>query len=344
VLADWILENPASVFEVNGEAKFVSGVSDQYNGKNVFTAAGSGTQDLAGLGIQETLRGERFEIVGGLRGDTIDLLSASTQSGAVITPIAPRVDRALSPRLAMRYDLSKQLAFRVSAGGGFRAPYLNELVRGYQIGAVKYLPNPALVPERSSTLSSGFDWNAAGGELSVDFIHSFVNNAIDFKTISATEQMRENFSHTRTDGTTAAYVRRVGACSRVTLSGNQQYARFSQGSAGEIGRQLPYVPKGSATGDFSTRIGAVEAGANVNYLGMTWVDDLNKEPLGTAVTAGLHAAFPLQGGARVVLNADDVTNARYLSSIDRYGPPQVVSLTVQAPLVWLHAAPGKTCP
>jgi len=332
VLADWLVQNLTSTFEVHADAKFVGGVSDQYNGAGAFTAAGSGTQDTAGVAVQETLRGDRYEIVGGVRGDAIDLVNAATQSGKVITPISPHTDRALSPRLAARYDLSKQLAFRASVGGGFRAPYLNELVRGYQIGAVKYLPNSSLVPERSSTLSSGFDWNTAGGELSADFIHSFVNDAIDFRTISATEQMRANFSHTRTDGTTVTYVRHVGECSRITLSGNQQYARFTAGTPGEIGRQLPYVPKGSASAGFDTLFGAVAAGASVNYLGMTWVDDLNAEPLGTAVTAGLHLSVPLVQGARLTLNADNVTDARYLSSIDRYGPPQVISLAISAPV------------
>jgi len=332
VLADWVIDSENSTFEVHGDAKFVSGVSNQYNGAGVFTVSGSGTQDLAGLALQETLRGNRYELIAGLRGDAIDLVSAATQKGTVITPIPPRVDRALSPRLAARYDLSKHLAFRVSDGDGFRAPYLNELVRGYQIGATQYLPNSTLVPERSTSLSSGFDWTLDRSELAVDFIHSFVTNAIDFCTISATVQMRCNFSHTQTDGTTLVYSRNLSACTRVRISGNEQYSRITQGTPAEIGRQLPYVPKASASAGLDTKIGAVETGADVNYLGMTWADDLNQEPLGAAVTAGLHAVFPLREGARVVLNVDNLTNARYLSSIDRYGPPQVISLAVQAPL------------
>ncbi|HTU70745.1 MAG TPA: TonB-dependent receptor [Candidatus Baltobacteraceae bacterium] len=332
ISADWIVEGDRSTFEVHSDAKFVGGVSNQYNGAGIFSVAGSGTQDLQGLALQETLHGKRFEIIGGLRGDAIDLFNASTQKGTVVTPIVPRVYRALSPRLAARYDLTKRLAFRASVGGGYRAPYLNELVRGYQIGAVQYLPNSALVPERSSSLSSGFDWSAGANELSLDFNHSYVNDAIDFCTISATVQMRCNFSHTRTDGTTLAYVRAVGACSRVMISGNQQYARITVGTPGEVGKQLPYVPKGSASVAFDSQVGAVQTGVDVDYLGMTWADDLNQEPLGTAVTAGLHAVFPLEAGARLTLSADNVTNAHYLSSIDRYGPPQVISLALSAPV------------
>jgi vitamin B12 transporter len=332
VLADWIVEGGSSTFNVHADAKFVGGLSDQYNGIGAFTTAGSGTQDLAGLAIQETLRWSRGELVGGVRGDTIDLVRAQTQKGSAVTGIAPRTDRALSPRLAARYDLTRNVALRASAGGGFRAPYLNELVRGYQIGSIAYLPNASLVRERSSSFTGGFDWTFARSELSVDYVHTAVSDAIDFCTVSATVQQRCNFSHTATDATTLVYVQNVGTCSRLSVSGNEQDARITQGTPAEIGKQLPYVPKGSASASFDTSIGTVQAGADVSYLGTTYADDLNLQPLGSAVTAGLHAAVPLAGGASAVLDVENLTGAHYLSSIDRYGPPQVVSLSLRAPL------------
>ena len=332
VLVNWIVGGERSTFALLGNAKFVGGISDQYNGHGIFTVSGGGIQDSYGLAAQETFRGNRYEVVGGLREDAIDLVSAATQKGAAVTTIAPRVDRAVSPRVAARYDITKKLAFRASAGGDFRAPYLNELVRGYQIGAIQYLPNSALVPERSSSLVGGFDWNNADSEVSADFTHAYVNDAIDFRTISPTVQMRSNFSHTQTDGTTVVYVRRLGPCSRLTLWGTQQYSRILVGTAGEVGKQLPYVPKASASAEYDTPVGAVQTGVSVNYSGMTWADDLNLEPLGSAVTAGLHAIFPLQAGARLTLNAQNITDARYLSSIDRYAPPQVISLALSAPI------------
>ncbi len=331
-LLSWIVGGDRSTFAVLANAKFVGGISDQYNGKGIFSVSGSGTQDSAGLAMQETLHWDRFELVGGLRGDAIYLVNAATQKGPTVTPIAPRVDRALSPRVALRYDLSRELAFRASVGGGFRAPYLNELVRGYQIGAVQYLPNSSLVPERSSSLVAGFDWLHANNELSADFTNAYVNDAIDFRTISPTVQMRSNFSHTQTDGTTVVYVRRLGSCSRVTLWGTQDYSRIVVGTPGEDGKQLPYVPKASASADYDAPVGAVQAGVSVNYSGMTWADDLNQEPLGSAVTAGVHAIFPLQQGVDLTFNASNLTDARYLSSIDRYAPPQVLSLAVSAPV------------
>ncbi|HTZ53923.1 MAG TPA: TonB-dependent receptor, partial [Candidatus Acidoferrum sp.] len=123
-----------------------------------------------------------------------------------------------------------------------------------------------------------------------------------------------------------------GSCSRVTLWGTQQYSRITVGTNGEVGKQLPYVPKASASAEYDAPIGAVQAGASVNYSGMSWADDLNQQPLGSAVTAGLHVVAPLHGGVDLTLNVNNLTDARYLSSIDRYAPPQVISLALSAPL------------
>lgn len=329
---DWIVGNASSEFEMLATGKFVGGVSDQYNAKNVLTAGGSGVQDSGGIGAQETLRWKRAEFVGGVRTDAIYLENAQLSQSGKTTQIAPRVDRALSPRAALRYDLTDRLAFRTVAGGGFRAPYLNELVRGYQIGAIAYKPDPNLVPERSSSLTSGLDWAAAADHLSADFFETFVNNAIDFCTVSATVQERCNLHRTQTDGTTLVYAHSIGACSRITLSGTQQYARITEGTAAEIGKQVPYVPKGAATLSYDATAGALQTGVSVAYMGPAWVDDLNTEPLGSAVVAGLHVRAPLAGGSSVTLNVSNLTNARYLSSVDRYGPPQVIALAVSAPL------------
>ena len=144
--------------------------------------------------------------------------------------------------------------------------------------------------------------------------------------------MRSNFSHTQTDGTTLVYVRRLGACSRFTLWGTQQYSRITVGTPSEVGKQLPYVPKASASAEYDAPVGAIQAGASMNYSGMTWADDLNAQPLGSAVTAGLHVIAPLHAGVNVTFNVNNLTDARYLSSIDRYAPPQVISLALSAPV------------
>jgi outer membrane receptor protein involved in Fe transport len=332
IVADWIVDSGQSTFEVRGDERYVNGMSNQYNAANVLTTTGSGTQQLADLAVQNTWRFRRGQAVAGLAESAIYLPEGSLTSNGTTTALTPRTYRALSPRLAFRYDLTHTLAFRVSGGTGLRAPYLNELVRGYVIGPVFYLPNPNLAPERSSSVSAGFDDATAGGELSVDFIETFVTDAISFRTIDPTHQIRSNFAHTETDGTTVSYTRRLGICSTVSTWANAQNARVTSGTPATIGKQLPYVPQTSAYAQFDRLLGETHAGLNVSYMGPTYADDLNLQPLGTAVTAGAYVSVPLHDGVRAILRGENITNARYLSSIDRYGPPAVVSLAIAFPV------------
>ncbi len=332
IIADWIVDSDNSTFEVRGDGRFVGGVSNQYNAANVLTATGSGVQQISDLAVQNTWRFNRGETVAGLGVTSIYLPNGSLTSGGKTTTIAPRTDRALSPRLAVRYDLTPQLAFRASGGSGLRAPYLNELVRGYVIGPVSYLPNPNLVPERSSSETAGFDWNHLRSEAAVDYIATFISDAISFRTIDPTHQMRSNFAHAETNGVTASYTERIGSCSSVSVWGTQQDSRVTSGTPATVGKRLPYVPEGSAYAGYTTAVGATAIGVNVSYVGQTYADDLNRQPLGTAVTAGLYASVPVGEGIRVVLRGDNVTNARYLSSIDRYGPPAVISIGLSFPV------------
>jgi iron complex outermembrane recepter protein len=330
--ADWTAGTDDATFAARAYARFVGGVADQYAADGVLSSAGSGTQTLDGLALQETLRGPNAELVAGLSGDSVFLANESIQKGTTVTPVAARTDRALTPRAAARYDITKHLAVRLSAGDGFRAPYLNELLRGYQIGATKYLPNPLLVPERSSSLTGGLDWALQKTHVAVDYIHTFVNDAIDFVTIAPNVQIRSNISHTQTSSFTADAFRAISRCTSVDVFATYNNARITDGPAADIGKYLPYVPLASVTASTNSQVGATLVGVSASYLGMTYADDLNQQPLGTATTLGAHAAFPLRSGAQLVLNADNITDARYLSSVDRYAPPQVISLTFRTPL------------
>jgi outer membrane cobalamin receptor len=241
-------------------------------------------------------------------------------------------DSAISPRVAVRYDLTPRWAVRASSGSGFRAPFLNELVRGFFIGNVSYQPNPSLVPERSLTNSGGADYAGSRSRVSVDFFDTSVRDAIMFRTIDATHQMRSNVARTQTDGFTATYTRDVGTCSRVSASFTDQYARVTSGPSAIVGKRLQYVPAQSAYAAYDSQIGQVNAGVTLSYLGPTYADDLNVQPLGTALVAGARVRIPFASGAAFEISAENFTGAHYLSSIDRYGLPAIVSFGFSLPL------------
>ncbi|MEO9169763.1 MAG: TonB-dependent receptor [Candidatus Baltobacteraceae bacterium] len=317
----WTSTAAHSELTVRGDGRAVGGDSTQLGSNGTLQAEGTGSQRLDGVAVQETFTLERASVVAGVREDGV---STSTNT--------PRTDRAVSPRVAARYDLSKHLAFRISDGAGFRGPFLNELVRGYQIGPVKYLPNPALIPERSSSLSAGLDWSTAQTHIALDAIHTYVNDAISFLTVSPTVQMRGNIARTQTDGETLTITRELSPATRLQAFGTSQYARVTGGDPATIGKRLAYIPSVSAGLNIDTTTGTTGVGLSVTYAGPTYADDLNTQPLGTALLVGAHLSLPLQNSARVVLDFENATGARYLSSVDRYGPPATVTLGLTVPV------------
>jgi outer membrane receptor protein involved in Fe transport len=137
---------------------------------------------------------------------------------------------------------------------------------------------------------------------------------------------------TQTDGETLTYTQGLSHCLRLTASGTAQNPRVTAGTGAIVGKYLAYVPAGSGTLELDGAVGALQVGLTGSYLGSTYADDLNTQPLGTAIVAGASVAVPLPEGTQLVLSGENLTGARYLSSIDRYGPPTVLSLSVRVPV------------
>jgi outer membrane receptor protein involved in Fe transport len=343
VFAAWLAPGAHLDVEARGDLRAVHGISDQRGGDGTLQSLGSGAQTLEGFALQLRLHGPRFEALAGARYDDVafkdGVLVSVARGAATVTKAPARADAAVSPRVALRYDLSPQLALRASSGGGFRAPFLNELVRGFQIGAVVMAPNPALIPERSRSDALGVDFANRTSRLSFDVAGTRVNDAIAFVTLSPALQQRRNVAHTRTDGAAATYVTLLAPCTRLRLSGQTQYARVTGGSPATIGKRLAYVPDREASAAIDTQGGDARYGIEANFIGAAFADDLNTQPLGSALLIGARASVPV-GSATLTLAAENLTNRQYLSSQDRLGPPASVSLRLAFPI----GAPGANAP
>ena len=333
VFASWLSAGEHLDLEARADARAVHGISDQRGGDGTLQSLGSGSQSLAGVALQARLHAARFEAILGARYDQVGfahgmLIDRSAKGVTTITNAPARTDAAVSPRAALRYDLSPNVSLRASSGGGFRAPYLNELVRGFNVGAVKMAPNPALVPERSRGDSVGIDAVSHASRFAFDLQRTTVNDAISFVTLSPTLQERENVSRTKADGSTATYATLLAPCTRLRLSGQTQYARVENGPAGIIGKRLAYVPNRAATAAIDTQAGLTRYGLEASFLGAAYADDLNTQPLGSALLIGARVTAPLSGGATLTLAVENMTDRLYLSSVDRLGPPSSVSLRI----------------
>jgi outer membrane cobalamin receptor len=317
VAASWFLTQTNNQLAIRSDEKFVFGDSTQFGPTGALQSFGTGKQQYGGLAIEDTYDRGRFEFIGGLRGDVVTFFDGLASG----KPTPDRADRVLSPRAAVRYDVTHGIALRASTGGGFREPFLNELLRGYQIGTVKYEANPNLTPERSANEGIGLDALVGSGRVALDFTNTDVHNAIEFVTISPTAQLRENVARTQTDGTTLTYTAPLARCTRVRAYVTSQYARITDGPLDDIGNRLQYVPSRSGDVALDSGSGALGYGADVGYAGPTFADDRNIEVLPSAVLIGAHITRPLGQGASLSIEGANLNGAHYLSSIDRYGPP-----------------------
>jgi iron complex outermembrane receptor protein len=330
----------------------IHGSSVQDGPTGALQASGNGTERARGVGLQATFHSRRAELLVGARADSIrydDLALANVSSAnppiTTVTTVAGYEQSAVSPRAALRYDLSSRVALRLSSGGGFRAPFLNELVRGFNVGKVVMAPNPNLIPERSRTDDAGVDVLVGNdGRFAFDVTQTHVNNAIAFVTLSPTLMRRENFDETETQSETLTYAQRLGPCARVRLSGTTQNARVTRGPGATTGKFLALVPTRSASvGVDATGRGALSYSLDASYVGQTYYDDLNAQPLGAALLVGATIRATTASGTTFSLVGDNLTHQQYLSSIDRFGPPLSIGLRVGIPIGPASAQPASSC-
>jgi len=332
----WQVQNDDGEFSLRADERAVRGLVKQFAPSGALQNSGSGMQWLGGVALQQTWRRPRFEALFGARADQVSsyALRTVTQVKGTYHFASPpsHGDAAISPRAAFRYDLTPSVALRVSAGAGFRAPYLNELIRGFQIGSTVYAANPDLVPERSVTRSAGIDALVGRGRFTLDVSTTRVHDAIAFETVTSKLQMRGNIAQTQTDGATLTYSQQIGGCARVRASGTTQYARVTAGPADLLGNRLAYVPNRSFDVGVDARAGRVGVGTDLAFLGLAYADDLNTEPLGATLLAGFRVSAPVGGGATLALTGTNLTNRRYLTSENRLGPPSTYTLDLRVPL------------
>ncbi|HXW76992.1 MAG TPA: hypothetical protein VEJ20_06240, partial [Candidatus Eremiobacteraceae bacterium] len=78
--------------------------------------------------------------------------------------------------------------------------------------------------------------------------------------------------------------------------------------------------------------GAMVVGVDAAFLGQAYADDLNTQPLDSALLIGINASTRLADGAQLTLRVDNATDRTYLSSEDRLGPPSTATLSLAVPL------------
>jgi outer membrane receptor protein involved in Fe transport len=192
-------------------------------------------------------------------------------------------DTVLSPRVAALYRVSNVVSVWGDAGGGFRAPTLNELYRQFRVGTVLTLPNYQLGPERLHGGEAGVTLTpVANLSIRSTWFDNRVTNPVANVTIStvgtAVTQQRQNLGRTRTWGF------QNDADYRFTpslhLTGGYVYMRSTveefAANPALVGNTLPQVPRhrGSLQLSYMNRKYA-NVGVGLQFVGRQFDDDQN---------------------------------------------------------------------
>ncbi len=174
-------------------------------------------------------------------------VSRATGPTANHEPSLPdRDDTVFSPRAAVLYRFTDQVSAWSAVSWGFRAPTLNELYRGFRVGAISTLPNHQLGPER-----------LVGGEFGVNLVptsdltvratyyHNRVRNPVSNVTVATNTQQRQNLGRTQIRGLQTDVSYRLTPA--VTVSGaylfNDATVREFDAKPEIIGNVLPQVAR-----------------------------------------------------------------------------------------------------
>ncbi|MDE2572470.1 MAG: TonB-dependent receptor [bacterium] len=315
-----VLRAQTSLRVINGSYTQVSPAS------GALQSAGGGRQAHAALALSDEHEQGRLDVIGALRGETVSTTGSLTSAAAPAQRFS-----AGSPFLALRYSLTPALALHASEGVGFRAPFLNELYRGFRIAAMSFNPNPLLGAERSTTRNVGLDALLPSGRLFAELTGTRVNEAIAFVTTAANIQTRENVERTATDGYELGWEGDLGRRWSLRASYLSQYARVVNGPTRDVGNRLPFIPdrEGSITAIAHWPSG-VSLSLAGTLLGQTYADDLNREPLGSAILLAASLDMPLSSTLALGIHATNLANASYLTSVDRLAPPAQIWLDLRS--------------
>lgn len=209
----------------------------------------------------------------------------------------------LNPRLSVLWR-----RFSGSAYTAFRAPTLNELYRGFRVGNIETLANPALKSEELTGFELGARARNARLTLFWMNISDTIANVTLFQNPASITRQRQNLGRTRS----------IGA----ELDAEWRFRNDWRASAGLLfvdatvrdgklrGNRMPQVARAQATAQVAWK----RIGAQLRWSSSQFDDDRNELPLDGYFVADLFASHPLTRGVELTLALENVTNAEVEAS------------------------------
>jgi outer membrane cobalamin receptor len=256
------------------DARFIKGETRETRlafGQVLGRSNDGGTQHVGSAFVQDTfLVSDRLTIVAGAHGDGWHTESNNTGYNKTLS--------SLSPRASFSYRLSDEWSIRGSGYGGFRAPTLNELYRGFRSGNTQTNPNESLAPERLHGADAGVQIVRPRVSLRATVFWNVLDDVISNVTLSRTPTLitlqRQNADQLRSAGAEFEADLRILPSLRLAFSSAIVDARF-KGETPVRDNRVPQVPEYNAGFDLRYRRGGWTGSGQFRITGMQFEDDLN---------------------------------------------------------------------
>jgi outer membrane cobalamin receptor len=333
--AQWVRSFGRHTVLFGAEGKFVKGASQETQlsrGRVLGTSDNGGTQRTGSAFVQDTfLVSDRLTVVAGAHGD-------GWHSESQNTPYSKTLG-SFNPRASLAYRLGGGVSIRGSAYGGFRAPTLNELYRGFRAGNTQTNPNEALLPERLTGADGGV--LVARGRLSarVTGFWNVLDDTITNITLSITPQLitkqRANADQMRSAGLEFESDVKLPASVSVGFASAIVNARF-KGETSLRDNRVPQVPAYNVGVNIRFTHDAWTASSQLRVTGAQFEDDLNLFTLRRATVLDVFGSRMLSGKVTAFVAIENLFDNQYdvgRTPILTTGVPRAARAGVQ---VWLR--------
>lgn len=331
--AQWVRPIGRHTWLVGAEGKFIEGRTQETRlaqGRVLGYTDDGGEQQTGSVFVQDTWTAhDRLTVVAGAHADGWHTKANNTSYDRTLT--------AFNPRVSAAWVVSSVATLRGSAYGGFRAPTLNELYRGFRTGNTQVNPNEALEPERLT----GADWGvvltrgAVSGRATVfwNVLDDVITNVTLSRTPTLITQQRQNADRVRSAGVELEAGWQSGAWA-TTLTAAIVHARFT-GEGPVRSNRVPQVPRAQLGVDVRYAHAGWTVSGQLRITGQQFEDDLNLLLLRRATVVDLMATRRVTAVIRAFVGVENLFDAEYdvgRTPILTVGLPRVVRAGVR--LAW----------
>lgn len=332
--AQWIRPIGRHTILVGADSKFIRGRTQETQlaqGRVLATTDNGGTQQLASVFVQDSVAvTDRLTIVAGAHGDG---WHTESQNSAYNQTLG-----SFNPRASFAYRVAPGMSIRGSAYGGFRAPTLNELYRGFRAGNTQTNPNEALGPERLTGGDGGVLLARGPVSARVTAFWNVLDDTITNITISTTPQLitkrRANADKVQSTGVEIEADWRLAPSLSINFSTGIVNARF-KGETSLRDNRVPQVPRYNTGLSLRYHARQWTASGVLRVTGPQFEDDLNTFTLRRAAIVDVMAGRTVARRVNLFVAVENLFNNEYdvgRTPILTVGLPRTARLGLQLSL------------